>query len=164
MLDIRLEGSLDGRDVLRILRETDKDTKVAMITGDLLAQEEIQELAGLGIVDFLYKPVDFQTLENVIKKALEHSYPKAIRFEAIKIKKPADESSSRSIAHDLTNITSDIANKCELFILDEEEGFNKDKSEKDRLNEATNILKAILKQTERITGIVNKLSPFTKKL
>ncbi|MCM8797305.1 MAG: response regulator [Candidatus Omnitrophica bacterium] len=163
LLDMKLEGNLEGRDVLRILRETDKDTKVAMITGDVFTEEEMQEIADLGIVDFLHKPIDVQTLEGVIKKVLEHSYPKAVRFEVIKAKEPEEDVSLRRVAHDLSNITSDIANKCELFVLDEEEGLNKNKSEKERLAESTNILKAVLKQTERLTDIVKKLSSLAKK-
>lgn len=163
LLDMKLEGNLEGRDVLRILRETDKDTKVAMITGDVFTEEEMQEIADLGIVDFLHKPIDVQTLEGVIKKVLERSYPKAVRFEVIKAKEPTEDVSLRRISHDLSNITSDIANKCELYLLDEEEGLNKNKSEKERLAESTNILKAVLKQTERLTDIVKKLSSLAKK-
>lgn len=163
LLDMKLSGNLEGSDVLRILRDSDKDTKVAMITGDVLTEEEMQEIADLGIVDFLHKPIDVQTLEGVIKKVLEHSYPKAVRFEVIKTKEQTEDVSLRRISHDLSNITSDIANKCELYILDEEEGLNKGKGEKERLDEATNILKAVLKQTERLTDIVKKVSSLAKK-
>jgi len=160
---VKLEGSMDGKDVLRILRQSDKETKVALVTGDVLSENEIQEIADLGIVEFLTKPVDMQTLEGIIKKVLQESYPKTIRFEAIKPKEESVEVSLRRIAHDLSNITSDIANKCELYILDTEEGLNKDKSEKERLDEAINILKSVLKQTERLIDIVKKLSSLAKK-
>ena len=164
LLDMKLFGSMEGKDVLRILRQSDKNTKVAIVTGDVLDEQEMQEITDLGIVDFLFKPVDVVTLENVIKKVLEHSYPKAIRFEAIKPKnEKLEDTSLRRISHDLSNITSDIANKCELYLLDEEEGLNKDKSEKERLAETTNILKAVLKQTERLTDIIKKLSSLAKK-
>ena len=164
LLDMKLFGSMEGKDVLRILRQSDKNTKVAIVTGDVLTEEETQEITDLGIVDFLHKPIDVQTLENVIKKVLESSYPKAVRFEAIKPKtEELEDVSLRRISHDLSNITSDIANKCELYLLDEEEGLNKDKSEKERLAETTNILKAVLKQTERLTDMVNKLSSLAKK-
>ena len=163
LLDMKLASDLSGKDVLRILRETDKDTKVAMITGDVLSEEEMQEVANLGIADFLNKPVDVQTLENVIKKILEDNYPKAVRFEEVKTNPVAEDSSLRRLTHDLSNITSDIASKCELYLLDDEEGLNKGKSEKERLNETTGILKAVLKQTERLTDIVKKLSTLAKK-
>ena len=164
LLDMKLEGSMDGKDVLQILRESDKETKVALVTGDILSEHEMQEIADLGIVEFLHKPVDMQTLEGIIKKVLQENYPTAIRFEAIKPKEEESvEVSLRRIAHDLSNITSDIANKCELYILDTEEGLNKDKSEKECLDEAIGILKSVLKQTERLTDIVKKLSSLAKK-
>jgi len=164
LLDMKLEGNMDGKDVLQILRESDKETKVALVTGDILSEHEMQEIADLGIVEFLHKPVDMQTLEGVIKKVLQESYPRAVRFEAIKPKEEESvEVSLRRIAHDLSNITSDIASKCELYILDTEEGLNKDKGEKARLDEAIDILKSVLKQTERLTDVVKKLSSLAKK-
>ncbi len=163
LLDMKIAGNMNGRDVLRELREYDKNTKVAIITGDILDEQRMQEIYDLGIVDFISKPADLLTLENVIKKVLESSYPKAVRFEPIKPKEYATDVSLRRLSHDLSNITSDIANKCELFILDTEEGLNKEKSEKERLDEATNILRAVLKQTERLTDIINKLSSRAKK-
>jgi len=164
LLDMKLEGNMDGKDVLRILRESDKETKVALVTGDVLSDHEIQEITDLGIVEFLYKPVDMQTLEGIIKKVLQENYPTAIRFEAIKSKEEESvEVSLRRIAHDFSNITSDIANKCELYILDTEEGLNKDKSEKERLDEAIDILKSVLKSAERLTDLVKKLSSLAKK-
>ncbi|RJP29184.1 MAG: response regulator [Candidatus Omnitrophota bacterium] len=163
ILDMKLEGNLEGKDVLRILRETDKDTKVAMVTGAVLSEQEMQDIADLGIVDFVHKPVDIHTLEVLIKKVLERSYPKAVKFEVIMSKEPGEDTSLRRLAHDLSNISSDIINKCELYTLDEEEGLNKKKSEKERLAETTDILKAVLKHKERLVDIVQKLSSLAKK-
>lgn len=164
LLDMKLEGSMDGKDVLQILRESDKETKIALVTGDILSEHEMQEIADLGIVEFLHKPVDMQALEGVIKKVLQENYPTAIRFEAIKPKEEeCVEVSLRRINHELANITNDIVSKCELYLLDTEEGLNKDKSEKERLDEAIDILKSVLKQAERLTDIVKKLSSLAKK-
>jgi len=163
LLDMKLEGNMDGKDVLRILRESDKETKVALVTGDVLSEHEIQEITDLSIVEFISKPVDMQTLEGIIKNVLKESYPKAIRFEEIKPKEESVELSLRRISHDLSNITSDIANKCELYILDTEEGLNKDKSEKERLVEAIDILKSVLKSAERLTDLVKNISALAKK-
>lgn len=163
LLDMKLSESMDGKDVLGILREHDKHTKVAFVTGDILSEEKIKEITDLGIVEFLTKPVELEELEGIVKKVLKDSYPKRIRFEAIKPKKDAMEISLRRIAHDLSNVASDIANKCELYVLDTEEGLKKDKTEKERLNEAINILKSVLKQTARLTEILEKLSSLAKK-
>jgi len=163
LLDIKLASNMDGKDVLRLLRDSGNQTKVAMITGDVLDENAMQEIADLGIVDFLHKPVDVLTIESVVKKALRSAYPETMHFEAIKHQEEPVDASLRRIAHDLSNITSDIANKCELYILDTEEGLNEEKSEKERLNESMDILKSVLKQTERLTDIVKKLSLLAKK-
>lgn len=163
ILDMKIEGNLDGKGVLRILRETDQDTKVAMVTGAVFSEQEMQEVADLGIVDFVHKPVDIHTLENLIKKVLERSYPTAVRFEVIKDKEPEEGTSLRRLTHELSNITSDIVNKCELYTLDEEDGLHKGKSEKELLAETTDILKAVLKHKERLGDIVQKLSSLAKK-
>jgi len=157
LLDLRLSGGMDGRGVLRSLRDSDKKTKVAVVTGDLLGEEEMREITALGIVDFLNKPVDFLSLEKVVIKILAGKYPKAARFEAIRQKDDSRQLSLRRISHDLSNVTTDIANKCELYILDTEEGLNKDKPEKELLNEALNILRYVLKSTERLNAIVKKI-------
>jgi hypothetical protein len=78
-------------------------------------------------------------------------------------KKEAPVASLRRIVHDLANIASDISSKCELYILNEEEGLNKNRSERERLDETVNILKSVLNQSERLTDIVKKLSSFAKK-
>lgn len=163
LLDGKLKGEMEGKDVLHVIRQTDKRTKVAMITGDVLTEQEMLEVVGLGIVDFLHKPVDMQTLEKVVKKALKASYPKALHFEPIKAKEETGDASLRRIVHDLSNITSDIANKCELYILDEEEGLNKNKSEKERLDMAIEIIKSVLKTSGRFKELTRKLEALVKK-
>lgn len=162
LLDMKLPG-MEGIEVLRILRQYDKDTKVAMVTGDILNDEEMKEITSLGIVDFLSKPVDFQTLEKLTKKALKDAYQGAVRFKAAKPQKDSIEAALRRISHDLSNITNDIANKCELYILDTEEGINENKTEKERLDEAVNIIKSVLKLSEGLTDLVRKLSSLAKK-
>ena len=151
LLDLKLGGDLEGKDVLRILRESDKDMKVIIISGGALDWQQMQEVICLGVTDFLRKPVDMRTLESVVIKALENSYEDTVRSYVLKAGRSA------SIAHDLSNIVSGISSRCELFILDTEEGLNKGKSEKERLDEAVNILKAVLKQTERFNEIIRKL-------
>jgi two-component system response regulator (stage 0 sporulation protein F) len=163
LLDMKLPGNLEGADVLRILRKDDKDLKVAMVTGDILQEQKIQEITHLGIVDFLTKPVDFQTLEKVVKGALKGDYPELTHPKELKTKAGPPAASLRRISHDLSNITSDIANKCELYILDTEEGINKDKSEKERLGEAIDIIKSVLKSSERLSELIKRVSLLAKK-
>ena len=163
LLDKKLSSNMDGLDVLRALRQYDKDTKVAIVTGDVLSEEELKEITGLGIVEFLDKPLDIKTLENVVKKALMESYPRAVRFEKIKPQTDSAEISLRRINHELANIANDIAGKCELYLLDTEEGIYRNKTEKERLAIADNVIQGVSRATERIKGIVEKLSMLIKK-
>ncbi len=164
LLDIKLAGSMDGRDVLRTLRRYDKDTKVAVLTGNVLSDKEIKEITELGIVEFLLKPVEVQVLDKVIKRVLAESYPKAIKFEAIQHKQEDGNGVSlRRLSHDLSNITGDITNKCELYVLDTDEGLYKGMSEKERLEKAVRVIRSVLKSSERLTDLVKKLSSLAKK-
>ncbi|MDI6605706.1 MAG: response regulator [Candidatus Omnitrophota bacterium] len=163
LLDMRLAGSMEGIEVLRRLRQYDNDTKVAIVTGDVLTEDELKEIAELGIVELLNKPVVLDHLDKIIRRVLEETYPKAVKYEEIRPKEEPVDTSLRRIAHDLSNITSDIANKCELYVLDTEEGLNKDKSERDRLAEAIDVLRSVVKSTERLTELVKKISSLAKK-
>ena len=154
LLDLKLSGNLNGKDILSLLREYDKKTKVLVITGDILNRSKTKELKALGVAKLLDKPVDFKTLERSIEQILKKEYPKPGHLKTAKLQK---KSSQGNLSHDLSNIASDISNKCELFILDTEEGLNKDKSEKERLEEATNILRSVLKSTERLTDLIKKI-------
>jgi len=160
LLDLKIAGDMDGKGLLRTLRKYDKATRVAVITGDMLEDKEIQEIMDLGTVEFLEKPVDFQTLEKVVKKVLLGAYPEAIHFEEIKSRDKEEPAgfSLRRISHDLSNVAGEIANKCELYLLDTEEGLYKDKTEKERLDAAIGALKSVLKSTQRLADLIKKLS------
>ncbi|MFA4888437.1 MAG: response regulator [Candidatus Omnitrophota bacterium] len=163
LLDLKLSGRVGGIDALRMLRKYDKATKVAIVTGDLLNERKIQEITDLGIVDFLFKPVDFQTLEKTIKGALKGNYPRIVFPKKSKAAEDSITVSLRHINHDLANIASDIGNKCELYILDTEQGINKDKSEKELLCEAIEIIKSTLITSKRLTSVINQITVLVKR-
>lgn len=163
VLDMKLAGDLTGKDLLKTLRQYDKETKVIMVTGELLNELEVKEITNLGISDFLLKPVSAQGLESAIKKALQADKPDTLRFEAIKPKEESADVSLRDIVHDLSNVANSISSICELYVLDTEEGLNKDKTEKERLEEALNTVKSVLKSTQKLADLVNKLSSLAKK-
>ena len=164
LLDIKLAGAMDGRDVLSALRRHDKETKVIVITGNMLSQERIQEIKEMGIIDFLLKPVEVQRLDQIVKKVLSETYPKALRFKAIKgIQTKTGNASLRRLSHELSNVTGDITNKCELYLLDTEEGLYKGMTEKERLEKAIGVIKSVSKSTERLTELGKKLAFLAKK-
>jgi DNA-binding response OmpR family regulator len=163
LLDMKLSTSMDGGDVLRILREHDKETKVAIVTGDVLSEEEVKELTNLGIVELLNKPLSLQELEIFIKDVLIGAYPQEIRFEQVQKLQQEQEASLRRINHELANVTNDIASKCELYVLNSEEGMYKNKSDKERLDIAEEIIKAVAKTTEKLKVLVETLSKVARK-
>ena len=80
--------------------------------------------------------------------ALSEDYPAPSRSKTPASKNPIDANSLKAIRHELVNIASDITSQCELYILDTEQGFKKGKSEKERLDEAIDVLKSVLKSTQ----------------
>lgn len=163
LLDMKLSTDMDGKDVLRILREHDKETRVAIVTGDILDDQEIKELTDLGIVELLAKPLSLQDLESFIKKVLQGAYPNEIRFEQIKQPYLETEDSLRRINHDLADIINNIASKCELYFLNKEEGLYKNKTAEERLNDADELIESFSEASKELKDIIEKIASFVKK-
>jgi two-component system, response regulator, stage 0 sporulation protein F len=73
LLDVRMPG-LDGLEVLRRLRQTDRGPAVIMVTANedtALARETLK----IGAFDYVAKPFDFQYLDQVVAAALVHTDP-----------------------------------------------------------------------------------------
>jgi len=68
LLDIRLPG-MDGIEILRKLRESDKTTPVIMVTG-YGSVESAVEVMQLGASHYLAKPFSNHELKNIVEKAL----------------------------------------------------------------------------------------------
>lgn len=68
LLDVRMSG-LDGVDLAKKIRSIYDDVKIVFMSG--YPRREIDgRIGGLGIVDYLAKPFDFNTLYSVIYKTL----------------------------------------------------------------------------------------------
>lgn len=161
LLDLKL-NDLYGVEVLKILREHDKETKVIIITGQLLNDEEIGKIRSLGITGYLHKPVELQRLQNILESILGGKLSVEAPIEITKPISPED-TSLRSIGHELSNLLGIIRSKCENFILDIEDGIYKDKSDKELVKIATEIMDIVLKTIDRTSGVVNKISGIAKK-
>lgn len=159
LMDLTLDSTLSGKTILEKLRTYDKETKVIVLTGNLrIEDKEVESIRSIGISEFLYKPVVLSNLENIIKSLLgiEHleiSSPKP---------KPAqphgDDASVSSLIHDLSNSLGVIRNKCENFTLNLEDGIYKNKSDKELLKMATEIMHIAIKAVDRTTEVVQKIS------
>ena len=71
LLDIKMEG-IDGIETLKRFRQTDKTTKVIMVTGKKPEEENSCEKCGeLGALDYIHKPLELDELERVVMSALK---------------------------------------------------------------------------------------------
>jgi len=69
LLDIHLPG-MDGMDVLKIIKEINKDALVIMITAYGAVETAVRAMK-LGAYDFVEKPFNMEKIKVIIKKALE---------------------------------------------------------------------------------------------
>jgi len=69
ILDLVMPG-MDGMEVLRKVRETDKDLIVLIITG-YPSEETTRESLDSGCIDYVHKPFDHEEIKNLIKDAFE---------------------------------------------------------------------------------------------
>ena len=153
ILDFTLED-LDGREVLRRLRLDDKETKVIVITGQLLPEEEIEKIVALGVCEYFHKPVSLEKLEGVINKILGRTavYP------TIKIKSKAKkQAQSSSVAHKLSNLLGVIRNKCENFTLNIKDGIYDDKSQEELVKMSVDIMTDVMETVDKATKVIDKI-------
>jgi DNA-binding NtrC family response regulator len=165
LLDKKISGLMDGKGVLRALSQKGDTTKVIMITGYLVKPKEIREIKALGVAGFLTKPVDFEMLEQAVKRALGKRYPASLTPPP-KQGSPdvwAQPDSFREIKHELANICGDINLKCELYLLDTEDGFYKDKTTEERLQAAIAVIKSVTNSAQRLKDLITRLSDLIKE-
>ncbi len=162
LLDFRLHD-LNGQEVLRILRQKDKVTKVIVITGEFLPQEEIDNVQHLGVSAYLHKPILLEQLEEIINKILENKMILKTTVSHSQGSISVDVS-GKAVAHELSNLFGIIRNKCENFILDREEGIHKGKTDQQLIEMSVEIMKLVINTIDRATQTLDKNSGFLKKL
>lgn len=70
LLDIKMSG-LNGIETLKIIRETDKELKVVMVTGKKPQEDDsYNKCKELGVLNYIHKPLDLAELERVVLKEL----------------------------------------------------------------------------------------------
>lgn len=152
ILDFTLED-LDGREVLKRLRANDRETKVIVITGQLLPGEEIERIRTLGVCEYFHKPVSLEKLEGVINKILN----RAVSQPTLKIKKKAGKPFSGSgAAHKLSNLLGAIRNRCEIFTLNIKDGIYADKTSVELVTMSTEIMTDIMKTVDQAAKVIEK--------
>ena len=67
-LDIKMPG-IDGMDILRKLKQDQKDVEVVVITAAVQEKTE-EEAKSLGVIDYLKKPLDIFEVERIASQVL----------------------------------------------------------------------------------------------
>ncbi|KPK43032.1 MAG: hypothetical protein AMJ78_00270 [Omnitrophica WOR_2 bacterium SM23_29] len=66
LLDIKMEG-MDGVEVLRRLKEKDKEVRVVMVSGKKPEEEDVfNRCKELGALNYIHKPLELDELERVV--------------------------------------------------------------------------------------------------
>ena len=68
LLDVRME-EMSGLDLLKRLKENNKNIKVIMVSG-IEEEDTIQKTKELGVIGFIHKPLVLEELEKVVLKEL----------------------------------------------------------------------------------------------
>lgn len=155
LLDITL-NDLNGVEVLRKLREHDKETKIIIITGQMYPESQIQEIIELGVSGYENKPFVLGQIERLVCEAIGRKLPVPI----IKIKKKRLKDvkvSKRDTVHKLSNLLGIIRNKCENFALNVEEGVYNDKSDEELVKMSVQIMKDIEDTVDRAMNVVDEI-------
>ena len=72
LLDVMMP-KLNGLEVLRKIREIDKQVKVIMISG-MLDLGLAKEAMAMGAIDYMAKPMDIDKLKEIVKTASEDTF------------------------------------------------------------------------------------------
>jgi response regulator of citrate/malate metabolism len=155
LLDIAL-NDLSGLDVLRRLREYDKNTKVIIVTGQMYPDEQIQEVFKLGVSGYEHKPIILEEIECLVNQVAGYKPSPVIPKSRTKTE-VAEEIPQNFIVHKLTNLLGIIRNKCENFVLNIEEGIYKDKSAEELVKMSVSIMKDIEETVDRSMKVVEQI-------
>lgn len=154
LLDLTMPD-LNGKEVLERLRETDKNTKVVIISGNY--NEELKDQCfSLGIVDYKTKPIVLPELYQLICKEL--GLPVSSDFVA-----PSEQTVSRpkvergALAHQISNKLNIISNACEEFLVDHEDGLYRNFSDGDKLKITIGILDKVRSTAVKTMDILNQI-------
>ena len=160
-LDLAL-NDINGKDVLKTLRQSDKTTKVIIVTGQLLPEEELKSIHSLGISAYLNKPILLEQIGNIINEVLNQEFSRAALPKSRQKLKTAVFAQDNA-AHELANLLGIIRSKCENFVLDIEEGIAKDKSDKELVATAVDIMTNVMSAVDRAAKVVENMRGSSKK-
>jgi len=152
-LDLTLE-ELNGKEVLKTLREYDKKTKVVIVTGHTLDSEnEEKEFNLLGISAYLNKPLIIDDLVTIVESILGDKFsPKD--FEKYKYVR-REERPISSVVHKLRNLLGNIRNKCEVYLLNKKDGIYNNKSQEELSTISDEIIENAMKTVDQAIEVLD---------
>ena len=156
-LDLSLED-MDGVDVLKELREKDKETRVIVLTGRRTHSEEEEkawqeEIQSLGITAYLEKPKMPPELEPYIFEFLGMEPSESI-LEDTAVKEIPEEVSIDDAVHKLRGLAGRIEESCDCFKMDREDGLHKGR-DKDQIFDET--LDEIRQKAADVIDYINRI-------
>ena len=155
LLDIFL-NDLGGIEVLKKLREYDKETKVVVITGQLYSQREIQEILKLGVSGYENKPLILERLGQLISHILGDKLLCQLNNPKKKTLK-VEKTSGSAIVHQLSNLLGIIRSQCENFTLNLEDGIYADKSSEELVKMSVEIMQGVEQTVDRAMNVVEQI-------
>ncbi|MEW5896026.1 MAG: response regulator [Candidatus Omnitrophota bacterium] len=158
ILDFSL-NDLNGREVLKKLRERDKETKVVVITGQMLPDAEVEVICEMGVAEYFHKPVILERLGAVISRLTGHNLiisPEYAGAGISQVVQPKESLGGKDF-HKLVNLLGVIRSKCENFLLNKKDGLYKDESESGLLEMSAQIILDVTSTVDDALDVVQRL-------
>ena len=150
LLDLTI-NDLNGIEVLKRLRQTDKKIKVIVITGQMCPASEIDSIAQLGIEGFFNKPLILSRLGELINQAFGSQL---VTVETTPVFAPPTNNADQKNHHRIANLLGNIRNKCENYLLDVRDGFYKDKTDGQKAQIAADIMGDVVRKVDEVSKIL----------
>ncbi|MBI4310000.1 MAG: response regulator [Candidatus Omnitrophica bacterium] len=150
LLDITI-NDLNGIEVLKRVRQKDKDIKVIVITGQMCPASEIDSIAQLGIEGFFNKPLILSDLGELINRAFGSPLVTVDPMPAFSV--PGTNADPK-FHHKITNLLSNIRNKCENYLLDLQDGIYKNKTGEQKAQMAADVMEDVIRKVDEVSKIL----------
>jgi len=159
LLDIMIEGSKNGWEVLKEIRTFDDQVKVIIVTGvPVVTPEETQAIKHHALAGVIGKPIDTNTLFAKIKEILDEQgiYLKLVvdpKYDRSIKGSPA----ARAIVHSILNRHTAIRARCERISRDIEDGLMDEEFKQNMTNEFLFLCKFVLAELDSAKPIIEDI-------
>jgi|GEM_PF-2194520 len=158
-MDIRIEGGMDGWEVIQKIREFNDQVKIVVVTGNMfVAADESTAIKHHALHSILTKPVILKDFLPLIKEILDE---KGV-YQQFVVKPRADVSvkgspAARAIIHSLNNRLNSIRLKCDRYVSDIRDGLTDGKTDKELIDESLFVCQFIISEIDSAKGILEDI-------